>query len=97
MYRLKKINISPLANTLALIYFVIGIFLAAIFIIDKEFPVEVTQYFGSSGEIIFTILFPFMYAIGGYLSGIIVAILYNQSVRFTKGISFELVSDNKKK
>lgn len=97
MYRLKKINISSLANTLALIYFVIGIFLSLLLLITKEFPLEVTQYFGNSGEIVFLILFPFIYAISGYLSGIIIALLYNQSVRFTKGIKFELVSDNKKK
>ena len=96
MYRLKKINVLSLANAFAVIYFVIGIFLSVTLFVTKEYPVDVQSYFGSAGEFIFIFLFPFIYALSGFLSGAIISFLYNQSVRFTKGIALDLVAEKKK-
>ena len=98
MVTLKKIQLIPLANTLAIIYFCVGIiFSFVIVIISKVDPTITESFFKDFGNFTPTILlaYPFMYAIGGFVGGIIIGSIYNLSVKLTGGIKIELTQNTK--
>ena len=92
MYKIKKIKILPLAYTLSLIYFILGIALGVFLLIAKSSSTFSSLYPNlinlSLSQII--LLYPVAYAIGGFILGIVISYIYNQVSRFTGGIVIEL-------
>ena len=102
MYRIKKINVLSLAYTLTLIYFVVGLFMSLLILFFKanqKFAYLIDPKLIGTEYYQIILIYPFGYAIGGFLSGVIVSFLYNLSSKFTKGIIVDLTihSDSKRK
>ena len=94
--RIKKIAPSSLAMTLAVVYFIVGIFAGILGVIGglSGANVNLDGPFSVSGNgstiIIISIFYPFISALGGFIFGFILAFIYNFSVRYTKGLVIEI-------
>jgi len=94
--RIKRIPPFSLAVTVAFIYFFIGIMSGIFGLIGGLSGADVTLNgpftFSGNGPslIIISMLYPFISALGGFIFGFLLAIIYNYSVRFTKGLVVQL-------
>ena len=91
MQKLKRIGAISLANTLALIYIVLGLIWAIVTIIAMNvtaitIPVDPTV--ASLGYWII-LVFPIVYAIVGWIMGAVIALLYNLVAKKTGGIALD--------
>lgn len=93
--RIKRIAPLSLALTLGAIYFVVGCFAAALGIMGTMMggAVTATTPFGfqatGPGALPIFLLTPFLSSIGGYISGYLIAWIYNLLARFTRGLVIE--------
>ncbi len=93
--RLRRISPSSLAATLAIFYFVCGLFVGVFGIfaalIGSQFTVSGPIQFSGSGigMLLLAIVYPFLAAIGGAISGFIIAWIYNFISIFTNGLLVE--------
>lgn len=101
MFKLKKIKPLSAAkiSTLILAFFglILGIVYSAIGIMINRLPTEVLTAQGlESGSIILfkpvmILIMPILYAIIGFISGLVGAWIYNLAARWVGGIEIELV------
>ena len=98
MYKIKKIEVLPLAYTIGLVYLIFGLILGIIVAIVKVNPSlsilsneALTQL--TLSQII--LLYPVSYGVGGFIIASITAILYNQISKLTGGISVDLAKDSR--
>jgi len=100
MYRIKKIKILPLAYTVTLIYFILGLLLGIFLAIVRTNP-SFSSYVGQDlvglTLVQIVLLYPIAYSAGGFLIGVLVGYIYNQVSKVTGGISVQLVKDKKEK
>lgn len=97
--KLKKIEVLPLGINLSLIYLVIGLVMGILNAIMTKIPSlaeNMSEQTVNMGFLLI-LIFPVVYLIVGFLSGIIIAFLYNLIAKYTGGISFELSEGKKKK
>jgi hypothetical protein len=93
--RLKRISPASLAATLAILYFIVGLFVAAFGIIaafsGAQFTMSGPPTFSGAGlsMLPLAIAYPFLAALLGAIGGFLIAWVYNFTVRFTKGIQVE--------
>lgn len=93
--RLKRISPASLAATLAIFYFIVGLFVAAFGIIaalsGAQFTMSGPATFSGAGlsMLPLAIAYPFLAALLGAIGGFLIAWVYNFTVRFTKGIKLE--------
>jgi hypothetical protein len=93
--RIKRIAPLSLALTLGSIYFIIGCFAAMLGIVGTVMgsAVTATTPFGfhatGPGALPLFLLTPFISSIGGYISGYLIAWIYNLLARFTRGLVIE--------
>jgi hypothetical protein len=98
--RIKKISPASLAAILAAVYFVIGILTGIFGIIGGLSGANVTLNgpftFSGSGTtvIIISIFYPLISALGGAIMGFLLAIVYNFSTKFTKGLLIQIEESN---
>jgi len=100
MYRLKKIYPLSLAYILASIYLIFGLLMAVLFIIIKQNPAAASAVNQRLLELTYwqiILLYPIAYALGGFLTGIIIGFLYNLIAPRTGGVAFELTQSSIKK
>jgi drug/metabolite transporter (DMT)-like permease len=86
--RLTRIDPFSVGKVLALIY---GIG-AAIAVLVSLFIILIMRDRGIDGT--HMLLFPLIYALGGFVGGIIFALLYNFAANLVGGIDFELKDDD---
>lgn len=98
MYKVKKIEVLPLAYTIGLVYLFFGLILGIVIAIIRGYPSlsvlsneALTQL--TLAQII--LLYPVSYGVGGFLIALIIGILYNQISKITGGISIQLAKDSK--
>lgn len=90
--RIKKISPQSLGLTFAMIYFIIGVFVGIFGIIAGLFGANATlngpvTFSGSGGTLIaVSIAYPLLAALMGGIGGILLALIYNLTARYTKGI-----------
>ena len=102
MQRIKKIGVISLAYTLTILYFIGGVLISLFLIILKKSPgntaiAALNPALNNTSYIQIILVYPLAYAIAGFLIGLVVALLYNYTVRFTKGIAVELTIEAKSK
>ncbi len=93
MYKIKKINALSLGYTLSLIYLAVGILFSIILSVAKTNPSLAIAFNSNLLSISYYeifLLYPVAYTIGGFVTGIVIAYLYNFVTKFTGGIAFEL-------
>ncbi len=98
--RVRRISPATLAATLAVFYFVFGLFVGLFGVVGLLAGGEVML----GGPVSFSlsdvsmlplaILYPFMAATVGAIAGFLIAWLYNFTVRFTKGILIDFSEAN---
>lgn len=100
---LKKIGVWSTGKVLAVISFIFGILLAVLLLILQK-VVTGTQLAGVADLTSLTqivpsalIILPFYYALIGFLSGVVIAFLYNLISGWIGGIKLELKEEVKKK
>jgi len=101
MYRLKKVRILTLANTLALIQLAFGILSALVFILVKgntELTMRINPNILTMTMPQIILLYPVSYVIAGFFMGFVGGYFYNLVVKLTGGIAIDLTeeSDSKK-
>ena len=92
MYKLKKISVLPLAYTLAAIYLLIGLIISIIIMAVKNNVALATAINPDLVSITYTqvlLVYPVAYTIGGFVTGLVVGILYNFTAKYTGGIYLE--------
>lgn len=102
MQRIKKIGVLSLAYTLTILYFIGGLLISLFLILLKKSPnntaiAALNPALNNTSYIQILLVYPFAYAIAGFLIGVVVAIFYNYTVKFTKGIAVELTIEAKTK
>lgn len=92
MKKLKKIGVVSLASTFAVINAVFGLLLAIITVITANFP----EYVGQA-DVVFSMLnywiilvYPLIYAIAGFVTGVMGAWIYNLLAKKTGGVKIDL-------
>ncbi len=101
MQKIKKIGVISLAYNLALVYFFIGIIVSLVTLVAINIPViknalaitNPTLLSAAPSDIIYII---FGYTAGGFLVGLLVALIYNMISKWTGGISLTLSSTEDK-
>jgi hypothetical protein len=91
--RIKKINPLSLGYNLALIYLIFGILFSAFMLILRNNPNLIGVINPATLSLTNTqvfLLYPLGYAIGGFITGIVIGFIYNHIVKITGGISIEL-------
>jgi hypothetical protein len=81
--RLTHIAPLQLGITLGILYGVISLVIVPFFLL--------AAIFGSKGGIMgvgFAIIFPIIYAVGGFIAGVIMAFVYNLVAKWTGGVEF---------
>ena len=97
--RIRRICPKSLAYTCAVIYFFIGIITGSFGIIGGLSGASMTlkgpiAFSGSGGPLLLVSMsHPFISALAGAIVGYLVAIFYNFSVRFTKGVTVDIELD----
>lgn len=86
--RLTRVVPLMAGIVLGLLYGMAGLILAPIFFV----AVSATRN-GDTREAMFAVLMPFMYAISGFITGIIAAALYDLVAKWTGGLEFEVSDD----
>ena len=100
MQRIKKIGVLSLAYTVAILYFIGGVFTSLLLIIGKKYPTMMSAVglpLSDVNYLLILVIYPFLYAIAGFLVGAVVAWIYNATVGLTKGIEVELSQEVKSK
>lgn len=99
MYRLKKIDILSLAYTLTLFHFILGILIAILMSISKAIPKLAEAFNPNLLNLKYYqlfIIYPPAYAVGGFLTGLLIGVIYNFVAKKTRGVAIELVSESPK-
>lgn len=94
MYKLKKINILPLAYMVALINFIFGILIALFSLAIKsnqQMASVVNPNLLTLTPLQIILIYPLSNLIGGFLVALMIGFSYNLLVPRVGGISFELV------
>lgn len=105
MKRLTKIKVLPLAYTLSLIYLVVGVLAVILYYVQTYiasfYPVlpnsNMAQMMASLPGYWAILIFPVSAFISGFISGIVVALIYNFVARYTGGIELEFAKGKFKK
>lgn len=97
MTEIRRIGVISLAKIVGLIYFVIGLFVFAIFacfmLIGVPFAQSAEEAFGGLAiGLLFVCGLPFLYGLMGFIGGAIIGLVYNFSAGRLGGIEVELVS-----
>ncbi len=94
--RLKRISPSSLGATCAIIYFLIGLLIGIFGVVAGLSGASVTLSgpvtFSGRGETLMavSVAYPFLSAFIAWISGTILALIYNFTTRYTKGIQIEV-------
>lgn len=94
--RIKRISPSSLAGTLGAIYFAIGCVTSVLGLLALGTGLNLTftgwiKFSGVGGglPLLMLVINPFLGALVGYISGFLIAIVYNFVSRYTQGVVIE--------
>lgn len=97
MQRITKINALSLGYVLGLIYLIFGILFSLFLLAVKNSTLapSLSQTITTLNPTQIFLLYPVGYAVGGFLTGLIIGLAYNYIARLTGGISVQLVEVKK--
>jgi len=91
MLEIKKIDVLSLAKIIGLIYAFFGLLIGMIFSLMSLLGLEPDPSGpASSFGVAAIIMFPLVYALAGFLSGILTALFYNLSTKWVGGLKMEM-------
>jgi len=85
-------HVSPLRAgiVLGVLYGLLGLIFVPFFLLMAVFGAKAGGPLAAFGGAFFAILFPVIYAIAGFIGGIIAAAIYNLVAKWTGGLEFEV-------
>ncbi len=94
MHRVKSIGILSLAKFMAVMYGIIGLLFAPIFLMIGTFGAFAGEgaqsWMSGVGGIVAAVAFPVCYALGGFVAGLIGGLIFNLVAKWIGGIELEL-------
>jgi len=86
--RLTRVAPLRAGIVLGILYGLAGLIVAPFFLLAAFAGKQ-----GGVGGVAFAVMFPIIYAVGGFIGGIIAAALYNLVAKWTGGLEFEVTDE----
>ncbi len=98
MVKLTKIGVLSLGKFQAIFMFIFGLIFAIFYVIIEKAVIPLISTYSATTPkgigFLALILFPVIYAIIGFVTGVIMALLYNLISKFLGGIDLEFEEDS---